>query len=144
MRGCNAETVPAIGRRAAMSLEDDLRARFLAGMSRAAQTVNIVTTDGAAGRGGVTVSAMTSVSADTEKPTLLVCLHRDSSAAPLILANGVFCVNVLRDDQTRISDVFAGRHRRAQAERPDPLERFLHAEWVSMPSGAPRIVDPLV
>lgn len=127
-----------------MSLEDDLRARFLAGMSRAAQTVNIVTTDGPGGRGGMTVSAMTSVSADTEKPTLLICLHRDSSAAPLILANGVFCVNVLRDDQTRISDVFAGRHRRPSEDRPDPEERFRHAEWVAMPSGAPRIVDPLV
>src|SRR5690625_1207181 len=133
MRGCDGPTVPAIGRRAVMSLEDDLRARFLAGMSRAAQTVNIVTTDGPGGRGGMTVSAMTSVSADTEKPTLLICLHRDSSAAPLILANGVFCVNVLRDDQTRISDVFAGRHRRPSEDRPDPAERFNHAEWVAMP-----------
>lgn len=125
-------------------MEDDLRARFLAGMSRAAQTVNIVTTDGPAGRGGVTVSAMTSVSADTEKPTLLVCMHRDSSAAPLILGNGVFCVNVLRDDQMGISDVFAGRHRRPTGLRLDPAERFGHAEWAAMPSGAPRIVDPLV
>lgn len=51
--------------------DPDLRARFLGGMAAAACTVNVVTTDGAAGRFGVTVSAMASVSADTERPTLL-------------------------------------------------------------------------
>ena len=42
--------------------------RFLLGMSHAACTVNVVTTDGVAGRHGVTVSAMVSVSADTPQP----------------------------------------------------------------------------
>ncbi len=121
-----------------MSLESDLRARFLAGMSHAAQTVNVVTTDGVAGRAGVTVSAMTSVSADTEPPTLLVCVHRDSATAAAILANGVFCVNVLRDDQSWISDTFAGRFRAQVADK------FDCAEWEKMPSGAPRVVEPLV
>ena len=37
-----------------------LRARFLGGMSLAAATVNVVTTDGPGGRAGVTVSAMSS------------------------------------------------------------------------------------
>jgi flavin reductase (DIM6/NTAB) family NADH-FMN oxidoreductase RutF len=117
---------------------DELRARFLAGMSHAAATVNVVTTDGPAGRAGVTVSAMTSVSADTERPTLLVCVHRDAAAAPAILANGGFAVNVLRDDQSWISDTFAGRFRAQVADK------FDCAEWVAMPSGAPRVVDPLV
>ena len=49
-----------------------LRQQFLHGMSHAASTVNVVTTDGVAGRHGVTVSAMVSVSADTPQPTLLV------------------------------------------------------------------------
>ena len=118
--------------------ETDLRARFLAGMSHAAQTVNVVTTDGPAGRAGVTVSAMTSVSADTQRPTLLVCVHRESQTAGAILANGVFCVNVLRDDQTYISDTFAGRFRAQVADKFDV------AEWAAMPSGAPRVVEPLV
>jgi len=38
--------------------------------------------DGAAGRHGVTVSAMVSVSADTPQPTLLVCIHHRSAVAP--------------------------------------------------------------
>jgi flavin reductase (DIM6/NTAB) family NADH-FMN oxidoreductase RutF len=92
-----------------MSHKDpDLRQRFVTGMSHAACTVNVVTTDGSAGRFGVTVSAMSSVSADSERPTLLACVHESSPAARAILENGVFCVNVLRDDQSFISDVFAG------------------------------------
>lgn len=115
-----------------------LRAAFLDGMSHAAATVNIVTTDGPAGRGGVTVSAMTSVSADSPKPTLLVCVHHAATAAPLILANGNFCVNLLRDDQSFISDTFAGRFKAQLADK------FDCADWVPMKTGAPRVVDPLV
>lgn len=115
-----------------------LREAFLGGMSHAACTVNIVTTDGVLGRAGVTVSAMTSVSADTPKPTLLVCVHREASATPYILENRVFCVNLLRDDQSFISDTFAGRF---SAEN---LEKFDCADWVPMETGAPRVVDPLV
>ena len=115
-----------------------LRQRFLGGMSHAACTVNIVTTDGVAGRAGVTVSAMSAVSADTPRPTLLVCVHHRSAAADRILANGAFCVNVLRDDQSYISDTFAGRFK-------DQLEdKFECAEWTVMTTGAPRVVDPLV
>lgn len=116
----------------------DLRGMFLEGMSHAACTVNIVTTDGAAGRAGVTVSAMSSVSADTPKPTLLVCVHQQSPVAQKVIDNGVFCVNVLRDDQVYVSDAFAGRYK-------DVVEdKFECAEWTAMPSGAPRVVDPLV
>src|SRR5271163_5317054 len=86
-----------------------LRQRFLLGMSHAACTVNVVTTDGAAGRHGATVSAMVSVSADTPQPTLLICIHHKSAVAAALLENGAFCVNVLRDDQTHISESFAGR-----------------------------------
>ena len=118
--------------------QTQLRQDFLTGMSCAACTVNIVTTDGHAGRAGVTVSAMASVSADTPKPTLLVCVHHLSPAADLILKNGVFCVNVLRDDQGYISDTFAGRFK-------DQIgDKFECTEWTNMATGSPRVVDPLV
>lgn len=117
--------------------QPSLRDRFITGMSHAAATVNIVTTDGMAGRAGVTVSAMSSVSADTPKPTLLVCVHHKSSAAAKIIENGVFCVNVLRDDQSYISDTFAGRF----AETTD---KFACAEWATQVTGSPRVIDPLV
>jgi flavin reductase (DIM6/NTAB) family NADH-FMN oxidoreductase RutF/DNA-binding transcriptional LysR family regulator len=115
-----------------------LRQRFLNGMSHAACTVNVVTTDGAAGRHGVTVSAMVSVSADTPQPTLLVCIHHKSAVADAILKNGVFCVNVLRDDQSHISEHFAGRLGAHGAAK------FDCAEWVTQITGAPRVIDALV
>ena len=119
-------------------LRQGIRDRFLEGMSHAACTVNIVTTDGPAGRAGVTVSAMASVSADSEWPTMLVCVHQLSPAATRIVENGLLCVNVLRDDQSYISDTFAGRFKH-QVD-----DKFDCAQWMQMPSGAPRVVDPLV
>ena len=115
-----------------------LRDKFIGGMSHAAATVNVVTTDGAAGRGGVTVSAMSSVSADGPRPTLLVCINHQSPVAAQIIENGVFCVNILKDDQAYISDAFAGRFK-------DQLDdKFDCCDWTPMRSGAPRVRDPLV
>jgi flavin reductase (DIM6/NTAB) family NADH-FMN oxidoreductase RutF len=115
-----------------------LRQRFLSGMSHAACTVNVVTTDGVAGRHGVTVSAMVSVSADGPQPTLLVCIHHRSAVATALLENGVFCVNVLRDDQAHISDSFAGRSSARGSAK------FDCTEWTTQVTGAPRVVDSLV
>lgn len=120
------------------SWDQVLRQRFIDGMGHAASTVNVVTTDGLHGRAGVTVSAMSSVSADTSKPTLLVCVHHLSPAAEVILQNSVICVNILRDDQSYISDTFAGRFKEQVSDK------FDCAEWVAMSTGAPRVVDPLV
>ena len=89
--------------------QTDLRQGFLDGMSMAAASVSIVTTDGPAGRNGVTVSAMTPVSADGDAPTLLVCLNALAPTLPNLLENGCFCVNVLQTDQAQVSDVFSGR-----------------------------------
>ncbi len=124
------------GPRAPVSPET-LREQFLGAMSRAVQTVNVVTSDGPAGRVGMTVSAMTSVSADTALPTLLVCLNQAARATPAVLENGRFVVNVLRDDQAYIADAFAGRLRNRLADR------FSVTDWAAMPSGLPRVARPL-
>lgn len=121
-----------------MNQQEEIRQRFIEGMSCAASTVNVVTTDGAAGRWGVTVSAMSSVSADSASPTLLVCVHEASPATAAILANGLFCVNVLRDDQSHISESFAGR-----LAAPG-YDKFSCASWTTEITGAPRVIDPLV
>lgn len=107
------------------------------GMSCAANTVNVVTTDGASGRAGVTVSAMASVSADGDAPTMLVCVHHMSPAAQTIIDNGCFCTNVLRDDQSYISDTFAGRMKTADGDK------FSCVDWCAMTTGALRVKDPL-
>jgi len=114
-----------------------LRGAFLDAMSRTACSVTVVSTDGPAGRAGVTVSAMSSVSADGPTPKLLICVHRSGAACPAILENGVFCVNLLRAEQSGISDVFAGRTDAVGADR------FSGLDWTRMVTGAPRLIDPL-
>src|ERR1700752_3118648 len=96
------------------------RDAFIEAMRRAATGVTLVTTDGPAGRFGVTVSAFASVSADP--PMLLACINRKSPAAAAIAANGGFCVNVLSAEQSPLADVFAGRPERFRPlrfRRPD-------------------------
>lgn len=112
--------------------------RFIAAMSHMANTVNVVTTDGPAGRAGVTVSAMTSISADEKRPSLLICVHNLSSACEPILRNKKFCVNVLSDDQSYIADVFAGRIPPSDGSN----DKFSCAQWIGKHS--PRVIDPLV
>jgi flavin reductase len=116
----------------------DLRAQFLHGMSRAAFCVNLVTTDGPAGRAGVTVSAMSSVSADGDHPTLLVCIHHQSKTAAAIVENGVFCINILRDDQSDMADHFGGRSKFGGDDK------FALGTWLPGETGAPRLADSVV
>jgi flavin reductase (DIM6/NTAB) family NADH-FMN oxidoreductase RutF/DNA-binding transcriptional LysR family regulator len=118
--------------------QPNIRAQFIEGMSRAAFCVNVVTTDGPAGRAGVTISAMSSVSADGSEPTVLVCIHHQSKTAAAILENRTFCVNVLRDDQSDIADCFGGR-----VDREDG-DKFACASWVEGGTRAPRLVNPVV
>jgi len=115
-----------------------LRDLYVAAMSKVACTVNLVTTDGPAGRAGTTVSAMASVSADGDAPVLLVCINNSSSCLETVMANGVFCLNVLRDDQTHVSDVFARRRGSADGDK------FSCADWAAMATGSPRVRDVLV
>ena len=122
----------------AQDTRDTLRSAFLDGMSQAIGSVWIVTTDGPAGRGGVTVSAMTSVSADGEAPTLLTCLNATSSVLPLVLGNGCFCINLLRAGQNDISDIFSARR---PAHGGDKFNAVATAPLVT---GAPHLTAALV
>ncbi|WP_438991640.1 flavin reductase family protein [Lentibacter sp.] len=121
-----------------MSIEatGDLRGDFLEAMSRSANSVYIVTTDGVAGCGGATVTAFSSVSADVAEPRLLICLHHESSTAQLIRANGVFCVNVLSAAHESLSERFAGRS--GQGE-----DRFAEGRWARSRNGVLRLEDGL-
>ncbi|WP_179379679.1 flavin reductase family protein [Jannaschia marina] len=116
--------------------ETDLRQEFIHAMSRAAATVSVVTTDGSAGRAGVTVSAMTSVSADGDAPTILVCVNEGASAAAPILENGRFAVNVLSSEQQEVADVFASRIAAPGGDK------FAVGHWSTLATGAP-VLDAL-
>jgi len=114
---------------AAAAFELISRTDYVNSMSRVANSVNVVTTDGPSGRAGVTVSAATSVTA--EPPTLLVCIHEQSEATAAILGNGVFCMNVLEAGQQKFSELFAGLS-------PDaPADKFEMGHWTHLKTGAP-------
>jgi flavin reductase len=54
----------------------------------------------------VTISSLTSVSADGEQPSLLACIHRQSPGRQAILQNRAFCANLLAEDQQDIANLF--------------------------------------
>lgn len=112
------------------------QALFRTAMARTATGVAVVTTDGPGGRRGITVSSMCSLS--LEPPSVLACVHKESSATRAIAINQVFCANVLADHQAKLSDVFAGR---------DPAfadDRFKVARWARLRTGSPVLERALV
>jgi flavin reductase len=102
---------------------------FLTAMLGAVTPVTVVTTEGPAGRFGVTVSAFASVCADP--PMVLVCINSRSPAVTAIDQNGCFCVNLLGDTQTLVADCFSGR------TDPSMAYEFGCADWQSGATGAP-------
>jgi flavin reductase len=98
-------------------------------MARLGAAVNIVTTDGPAGRRGFTASAVCSVTDDP--PTLLVCMNRNSESAAVFLENRVLCVNVLTADQQSLSPIFAG------FGLPEGADRFSAGDWTALATGSP-------
>ena len=85
----------------------------------------MVTTVHEGTRGGLTATAVCSVSADP--PQMLVCVNRSSSAEAVIVSAGRFGVSFLSQEQEKVAYAFA-----ASLEN-----RFDHAEWMELGSGVP-------
>jgi len=110
------------------------KADYRNAMARLGAAVNIITTDGPAGRAGFTASAVCSVT--DEPPTLLVCLNRSASVYPAFKANGVLCVNVLAAGHQALSALFGGK---------TPMdERFAAGRWSRKTTGSPMLDDAAV
>ncbi|MBT9385989.1 flavin reductase [Pseudooceanicola sp. CBS1P-1] len=108
--------------------------QFREGMSRLAGAVNIVTTDGPAGRAGFTASAVCSVTA--EPPTLLVCVNRSGSVAETFAGNDALCVNTVGPEHQELAMLFGGK---------TPMEeRFARADWHAAATGAPALDGAVV
>ncbi len=108
---------------------------FREGMSQLAAAVNVVTTDGPAGKAGFTATAVCSVS--DAPPTLLVCLNRKSGSGPIVQMNQVFCVNTLSGDGEPVADTFAGRTSSVKHAR------FVTGSWSTLKTGCP-VLDTAV
>ncbi len=87
--------------------QSNLSHQFVEAMAAAASGVSIVTTKGPSGRFGLTVSAVTSISA--EPPLLLVCINRKSPIVEAITANRFFAASLLSEHQVPLARSFAGR-----------------------------------
>jgi len=105
---------------------------FIAAMARAVTGVWILATDGPEGRVALTVSAVSSVSADP--PMVLACVNSRHRVRDAVLATGHFALSLLTDDQADLANVFAGR---PAAGQPHDFGR---AEWHTDVTGAPLLV----
>jgi cob(II)yrinic acid a,c-diamide reductase len=102
-------------------------------MARFAGAVHVITTDGAAGKRGVTVIAACSVS--DSPPTVLACLNRENVNNDVFVRNGRFALNTLSAGQEALSVAFSGLTGLPSAER------FGLGEWDTISTGAPTLVD---
>lgn len=108
---------------------------FKQAMRRLASGVTIVTTRHGDVRGGLTATAVCSLSADP--PQLLVCVNRTAAAHALIAEGENLCVNLLTHKHRHLAARFAGQTGILGAERFDV------GRWGRLKTGAPVLEDAL-
>jgi len=109
---------------------------FRQAMAHLPAGVNIVTTQGSAGRCGITASAVCSVT--DSPPTILVCVNRGSASHAIFQRNGRLCVNVLNSQQEQLARHFAGM---TQVPMED---RFAWDIWDEGDADQPALRDAIV
>ncbi|GAB3473427.1 flavin reductase [Nocardiopsis coralliicola] len=107
--------------------------RFRSAMANLSAAVNVITTDGVGGRGGITVSAVCSVS--DSPPTLLMCINQASYAHDLFRTNRRVAVNVLGAPHEQLAVDFAGMTDLSMAAR------FHRPGWEHGEHGVPVLLD---
>jgi flavin reductase len=111
-------------------------AAFREAMSRLGAAVHVITTAGPGGKAGATATAVCSVS--DAPPMLMMCLNRRSQTNPVVLENGVFCINTLGAGGAEIADIFAGR------TGVQGSDRFNVGEWTVLATGSPVLVPAVI
>ena len=115
------------------NLKNPSKSDYLEVMSQVASTVSVIASNGPAGLAGLTVSSLTSVSADCANPVILVCINKSSRAGSVIVKNGAFSANILHEGQTAIADMFSGRTDK------QGRDRFDQDNWSFAPQDAPAL-----
>lgn len=109
---------------------------FRNAMAHLPAAVCIITTAGAAGRCGITASAVCSVT--DSPPTVLVCLNQRSAMHDIFKRNGGLCINVLSGAHEQQAMHFSG------ATNMPMDERFGLTGWQQDAAGQPALDDALV
>jgi flavin reductase (DIM6/NTAB) family NADH-FMN oxidoreductase RutF len=104
---------------------------FRAAMRRFAATVSIISCASDGRRYGMSVTAITSLSADP--PSLLVCVNKSAATHRALSRGGRFCVNVLRSFHSGLSQAFSGKFRGE--------DRFRLGRWQDTEEGLPFLRD---
>lgn len=98
-------------------------------LGRFATGITVVTTiNPAGGYHGITVNSFTSVS--LTPPLVLICIDKSTEAHRILPQSGIFCANILHEDQQFLSDRFAGRE-------PDNSKPFEDIALRTAATGAP-------
>lgn len=105
---------------------------FKSGMRQLASGVSVVTSRLGDGLAGMTVTTVTSLSA--EPPKILVCLNRAGQTFEMVRQSRIMCVNILSAEQTDVAAAFA---------RPSE-NKFAHCAWTMARTGAPVIAQAAV
>lgn len=100
---------------------------FRSAMASCAAGVHVITTDGTAGRYGITMTAVSSVT--DEPPTVMLCINRNAAITPILTQNRELCINVLSSSQQDVAEHFAG------ITKLSPEERFEYHIWRKGNSG---------
>ena len=114
-----------------MTIEKDF---FRQVMGQFATGVSVVTTSSKGTVAGLTVNAFCSVSLDP--PLVLICVDLSSTTLPVIRESGVFAVNILTNEQERLSQCFA-------TSTPERYENFCYARYHRAATGSPILDDVL-
>lgn len=109
---------------------------FLSKMRHLAGAVNVITTRQGEVRAGLTATAVCSVTA--EPPRLFACVNKTAGAHDLIVASGIFCVNILGKDHIPLAMRFSGLAGIDGDARFHPEDK-----WIKLKTGAPALDDAL-
>ncbi len=106
---------------------------FRQALARFPSGVTVVTTKDKAGQlHGITVSAFSSVS--LEPPLVLVCVDKTTGSHPAFEFGGTFVVNILGEEQARLSDHFAS----------PVADKFEGIDYLKTTNGVPILENALV
>jgi flavin reductase (DIM6/NTAB) family NADH-FMN oxidoreductase RutF len=117
------------------AMSGDSAGDFRAAMRQLTGGVSVITTGRGDDVSGMTVTSVASLSVDPA--SLIVSINRQSSSWPVLLRHRAFGVNVLSAEQQEVAERFAGR------DGLKGRDRFAGAQWATLVSGVPLLVDAL-
>lgn len=101
----------------------DIKKIFRDAMATLGAGVNVITTNGPAGKCGLTATAVVSIT--DSPPTMMVSINRNSATNETFKENTRMAVNILTAEQQLVAEYFGGMHPVSMEER---FEKFEFAE----------------